>query len=175
MLGDYVKSSIKVEIRHNKCGHIYFVTPNKFQQGRRCPECANIARGLNRRKTNGEFIREVRDLVGDEYEFLEDYSGYFTKIKVIHNKCGHVYEVLPSNFLFHGQRCPEEGCFRKRKSESQAMTHEDFTSRIKGLVGKEYTILGRYRNSVTPIKIRHNTCGHEYSVTPGNFVHSGKR
>ena len=57
-----------------------------------------------RRKTNDQFKKEVFDLVGDEYTFLECYQGASTKIKVKHNKCGHTYEVTPTHFLT-GERC----------------------------------------------------------------------
>lgn len=40
VLSKYVSSSTKVEVRHNKCGLTYSVTPNNFLKGRRCPYCA---------------------------------------------------------------------------------------------------------------------------------------
>jgi len=49
---------------------------------------------------------------------------------------------------------------RKRK------THEEFIQEVYDLVGNEYTVLGKYINATTKILIRHNTCGHEYVVTP---------
>lgn len=51
-----------------------------------------------RRKTDKEFKKEVYDLIGNEYTFLDTYVNSQTKIKVKHNKCDNTYEV--SHMLF---------------------------------------------------------------------------
>ena len=43
-------------------------------------------------KTNDEFLKEVHDLVGDEYTFLEEYKGARVPIKYRHNPCGNIYK-----------------------------------------------------------------------------------
>ena len=60
---------------------------------------------MPKRKTDAEFKQEVFDLVGNEYVFLDTYANANTKIKVKHNKCGHIYKVTPAHF-FSGRRCP---------------------------------------------------------------------
>ena len=52
-----------------------------------------------------EFIKKVKEQVGDEYTFKGEYRYAREKIPVIHNKCGHCYSVTPDNFL-RGNRCP---------------------------------------------------------------------
>ena len=100
-LDSYVNSHIKIRVKHNKCNHVYSVSPTNFIRGSRCPYCNG-----NARKTNKQFKQEIYELVGNEYTFLEDYRGNETKIKVKHNKCGKIYEVKPSNFLYVKRRCP---------------------------------------------------------------------
>lgn len=39
VIGNYVKSQIKIKMRHLSCGNDYDVTPRDFVQGRRCPRC----------------------------------------------------------------------------------------------------------------------------------------
>lgn len=173
VLSDYVKSAIKVKIKHDACGHIYEVTPNKFKSGRRCPKCAYVIRG--KRKTQIAFEKHIKNLDEPDYEFIGEFKGMFKKMKVLHKKCGHVYEVLPSNFIHHGHRCPGEGCLRKRRSEWQVWTVEKFKRVVNDLVGDKYRVIGEYRNSSTPIEMEHKECGFVYSVTPGNFIHHEKR
>lgn len=97
----YVNADTKIKVKHNKCEQVYKVTPSNFIRGSRCPYCsANII------KTNSRFKREVEDLVGNEYTFLDYYRGAFAKIKVKHNKCGNIYEVRPTDFISHQSRCP---------------------------------------------------------------------
>src|SRR5690606_661185 len=38
------------------------------------------------------------------------------------------------------------------------------------LVGDEYVFLDEYKTSATKICVKHNICGHEYSVTPNGFL-----
>lgn len=59
-LSPYVRNNNHVEMRHNKCGHEYRVTPKNFKKGRRCPRC---------RESYGETrIRKALENLGVEYE-----------------------------------------------------------------------------------------------------------
>ena len=41
VLGEYINARTKTLIKHNKCGHEYYIRPNEFIQGNRCPYCAH--------------------------------------------------------------------------------------------------------------------------------------
>ena len=101
VLGEYVNSSTKIRMRHNKCGCEYEVKPNTFISGHRCPNCYR-----SEKYTTLEFKRKIYDLVKDRYTMLSEYINSNTKIKMKHNICGTEYEVLPFNFL-NGNRCPK--------------------------------------------------------------------
>lgn len=105
VLGEYVNNHTYIKMKHNKCGHIYDVTPNHFQNGKRCPKChfKNIADLL--RKSHAQFIKEVYNLVGNEYEILTKYINSRKKVEIIHKICGSIYKVSPDKFL-RGTRCP---------------------------------------------------------------------
>lgn len=159
-LDNYVNNHTKLRVKHNKCGNIYKVRPNRFLQGDRCIYCSKF------KKTDVQFKKEVYDLVGDEYSFLDHYVNYHTKIRVKHNGCGHIYKVRPSDFV-GGTRCPYcSGCVKK--------TNAQFKQEVYDLVGNEYTFLDTYVNAKTKLKVRHNRCGHVYKVLPSNFL-SGHR
>ncbi|AIZ94631.1 hypothetical protein LfeInf_005 [Lactobacillus phage LfeInf] len=115
-----------------------------------------------RRKTNDQFQQEVYDLVRDEYIFLDTYINKRTKIKVKHNKCGHIYKVRPGAFI-RGSRCPY--CSVKAKK-----TNAQFKQEVYALVGDEYTFLDKYVNDNTKIRVKHNKCGNIYGVRPTNFL-----
>lgn len=156
-LDNYVNARTKLRVKHNKCGNTYGVTPNDFNNGRRCPYCSS-----NVRKTNDRFKKEVFNLVGDEYTFLDSYIDSRTEIRVKHNICGNSYAVKPSNFL-NGRRCPYCNGNAK-KSDHQ------FKQEVKNLVGDEYTFLDTYVNKRTKIRVKHNKCGTIYKVAPSNFL-----
>lgn len=118
---------------------------------------------MPQKKTNEEFVAEVRNLVGDEYTFLEPYINAKTKIKVRHNICGKVYRVTPGNFIRVGNRCPYCSSVARK-------TNEQFLQEVQDLVGNEYTFLEPYVNSGTKIKVRHNACKQTYLVKPDKFL-----
>lgn len=125
---------------------------------------------MPRKKTNAQFLLEVEDLVKDEYTFLESYVNTKTKIKVRHNKCGHVYSASPAKFLT-GRRCP--ACRYKKSSEKQIKSNKEFLEEVYNLTKNEYSFLEEYSGANKRIKVKHNNnaCGnHEYLVTPSNFL-----
>ena len=156
-LEPYQGTDSKIKVKHNKCGHTYKVTPHHFLRGSRCIYCYGTAK-----KTDAQFKQEVFDLVGNEYTFLDYYVDNKTKLRVKHNKCGHVYKVRPSAFL-SGTRCPN--CFGKHKK-----TDAEFKKEVFNLVGNEYIFLDHYQGTLTKIKVRHNKCGNTYKIRPVEFL-----
>lgn len=61
---------------------------------------------MTKRKTNLEFLKELKVLGGGEYVALEKYSLSKTPILIKHTTCGTVYRVIPNNFI-KGKRCPK--------------------------------------------------------------------
>lgn len=121
-----------------------------------------------RRKTPEEFNKEFNKLVGEEYTLLEPYYLSSIPIEIRHNTCGHTYKARPNAFL-KGGRCPYcNGNIAKHK------TTEDFKKEVYDLVGNEYTVIGKYINNSTRLKIRHNRCGREYMVRPNNFANGSR-
>lgn len=119
-----------------------------------------------KKKTNEEFVKEVYDLVGSRYEFLEVYKGNHIKIKCKHNECGYTYKTTPANFL-RGRRCPQCAINAKK-------TNKKFIQEVYDLVSDEYIFLEEYKDAETKILCRHNVCGYEWEINPSNFIR-GKR
>lgn len=97
----YKTAKIPIVCRHNKCGHEWKIAPKDFRYGVRCPKCA-IEKMT---KSDKQFKKEIKNLVGNRYVFKEKYVNASTKILCRHNKCGHEWETTPSSFL-QGKRCP---------------------------------------------------------------------
>lgn len=148
----------KLKVKHNTCNKVYSATPSVFLQGKRCPNCEPTAR-----KTQKEFEREVYDLVGDEYTFIDNYKNTDTKIRVRHNDCGHVYSTKPDNF-FLGNRCPS--CRYENLSIKTRKTQEKFEEEVYELVGNEYVVIGRYTGNHKKVEFKHVECGNIYETTP---------
>lgn len=105
VIGEYIKSNIDIEIKHNLCGRILEVPPTIFLLGRRC-SCTRKPRHKSYYKEMTEkFKKEVYDLVGNEYEVIGKYDGYKKKIVIKHIDCSKNFEVTRNQFL-KGSRCP---------------------------------------------------------------------
>lgn len=149
----YKNNREKIKVKHEQCGLIYEVTPDKFLMGRRCPVCW--------KKDTVKFKKEVFDLVGDEYSVIGEYKGKTTPIKMKHELCGRIYDVQPAVFL-KGHRCAS--CSKDKK------TNDTFIEEVKNLVGDEYKFLEEYKTNKYPLLVEHS-CGFQYKVSPTNFLH----
>jgi len=127
VIGKYIKNDSHIEVKHNKCGTIYSVTPSKFLSGRRCPSCASKIRVAKRTKTQEQFEKEVFKIVGNEYSFLDDYKGAKTSIKIRHNECNNEYFVTPDKFLNGGRRCPRCNQSKGEKLIESILKENNFT------------------------------------------------
>lgn len=170
-LQDYKNTRTKLAYYHVDCGEVHYIKPGEFKgtkshKGRRCPTCATLTRNLKNTKTDAQWLKEVQDLTGDEYTFLEPYQGNHTPIYYYHKDCGKVRKIDPANFL-SGHRCGY--C-----SPTRNKTDEEFRQSVKELVGNEYTVLTTYYTNRAYVKMRHNKCGKEWDVLPVNFLNGSR-
>lgn len=163
LIDGYTNIKTKVLLKHNKCGLEYKTKPINFLGGGgRCPVCVGRVK-----KTHEEFVFKMKCLVGEEYVLLSEYINDSEKISLRHNKCGRLYSVTANSFV-HGSRCAK--C-----SGVLPLDQKEFEKRVRKAVGKEYTVLGDYKTRKKPILMRHNKCGHEWGVTPNNFLDQSSR
>lgn len=167
ILSKYINSKTHVEIKHNKCGHVYKVTPTNFLHGKRCPICMRKQSDKNRRKTNKQFLDEINELVGKEYEVLDNYETAIKKVRFKHNECGCVFEMSPNAFLT-GARCPK--CGWDNFINSNKFTQEEFEKHLKERTNGECIALDKYINTQTPIRFKHLTCGNIFKTKPSHVL-----
>ena len=106
-IGEYTGVADKMLMRHNVCGHEWWVKFRDFQNGTRCPKCNPYAL-----MPNEKVDKIIYDLVSDEYSRISDYTGSNNKIKMRHNVCGYEYDIFLKNFK-KGTRCQQ--CKRNKK------------------------------------------------------------
>jgi hypothetical protein len=81
--------------------HEWKTTVSNRTSGKKCPYCYG-----NVNKTHNQFIKEVCELVKNEYEILSNYVNAHTKVLIRHNFCNTEYKVKPHMFINNGRRCP---------------------------------------------------------------------
>jgi hypothetical protein len=123
---------------------------------------------LARRKTNEEFVKEVYDLVGDEYTFLEEYIDNKTKIKCQHNKCKHEWGVRPNQFL-SGHGCPICNKGSQGQGGKNQLSYNEVKQYIENTSDSMCKLLStKYTKSINKLKIQCE-CGHVFYQSFTNF------
>lgn len=57
---------------------------------------------------------------------------------------------------------------------TKKLTQREFIDRVKKIGNGEYTVLGEYKTNRSPVLTRHEVCGYEWEMNPGNF-YRGRR
>ena len=103
VVGEYKGAFRTVKIKHLSCGKTFSRVAKNFLDKPSCPYCGGF-----RLLSDEEFKERVKNLGCGEYEVIGSYvSDKNGKVKLKHNKCGHEFEMLASNFTSAGQRCPK--------------------------------------------------------------------
>ncbi|QRQ98845.1 hypothetical protein [Lactiplantibacillus plantarum] len=119
-----------------------------------------------KRKTSKEYLDELRKVWGCEYTVLTEYVNQKTKIKVLHTKCGNVYETYPMN-LVRGHKC--------RYCSNRALkNNSDF---LKELKEADTTLipLDKYKGANQKIDFRCSVCGNVMKRTPSSIINGHKK
>ena len=158
--GEYeVKSTFlgvnkKVHLLHS-CGYDWYVTPNHWKRGQRCPKCAHKLP-----ITDDDFANNVRLNGNGEYTKLSKYKNSKTKVHLRH-KCGYDWYVTPDVWN-RGSRCPK--CAGRPKIDTK-----EYKRRVAKLTD-DYEVIGEYVNRRTKIKMRHVSENHIFETSPDEFL-----
>lgn len=110
VLGEYIGSTSKLEIKHLVCDHVWEVEANSFLKGTGCPYCSA--------KTHEQFLKEVNDIHGDVYTYLTRFKNSTERMVIQHKECEYTWSVLPG-YLLDKRRlgrvyCPNCGSVRSK-------------------------------------------------------------
>jgi len=155
-------------VLHSVCGCKTRIQPNHFSQGTRCHVCADIKNGINRRKTNEQWLKEAGEQEdGYQYKWLEPYVTGNTPIMAEHLVCHHTYRVRPSKFL-GGRRCPK--CANRLPH-----TNVWWLQKVSKLPQhEEYVWEEPYKSTNSKILVRHTVCNMEFKTSPSNFIRGSR-
>lgn len=168
-LTDYIKSNVKLQMKHELCGHVYPVTPNQFLNGNRCPKCAKIKRKKQPSKSNETFKKEVEMMGAGEYVVCTPYQKAKTELEMEHLPCGQSFNIKPTEFIA-GKRCPI--CFPKRNRVRK--THADYVEVVKEIGQGEYELVSEYKHSKQHVQMKHLVCNEVFPVRPDIFSNGSR-
>lgn len=129
-----------------------------------------------KKKTHEEFVQDIFNITGNEYNILETYKGNKILIKFRHNSemCNfNEFQMKPNNFL-NGQRCPV--CSKKNAGKLNSVGLDSFIEKVNQKTNDEYLVVDdTYINNKTYVKLIHTACQTVFDVTPNNFLSKHSR
>lgn len=155
VLGKFVNTRTKIEVRCKVCGRRYMVSPNSLTRGVGCQNCAGLLK-----KTAEQFVEEMR-AVNPNIEVLGNYVQNKEKILVRCKICHSEWRTTP-NSLLSGRGC-------KKCSGLQKHTNEEFVAAMKAL-HPEIDVLDTYTNNYTRVKCFCNRCKSYFYGLPHSML-----
>lgn len=104
ILGKYFDNKTKIECRCLICGNEWNVLPKSLLQRHGCPNCARKKARYNRRKTQDEFVSQMK-VINSNIEIIGKYVNDRNRIRCRCLNCNNEWESRPSSLL-SGSRCP---------------------------------------------------------------------
>ena len=118
---------------------------------------------MTRKKTNKEFLQELKDKNINVVP-IEEYKSYHEKIKVKFD-CGHECFISPAKLLGGG------GCgLCKSKTISKAKIDRVKNKNVKQIKELGYEVLSEYKGFRNKITVKNKSCGHIYEARIGNIL-----
>jgi len=155
----YVKNCEKVCIICPEHGEFWQI-PKSHLKGQGCKECGFITTANSIRKTQEDFIKEVKKVWGDELDFSKvDYKSTKDLVCVVchkkdkdGNEHGEFYPS-PSNLL-NGHGCPK--CGFEKNADIHRKTVEQLKEEIRKVHGDKYDLsrITEYENTEKPIWLK---------------------
>ena len=121
----YTNTQEKLHFRC-ECGSDFYASFKhfKYSNQKQCKECGYSNGANKQRDTHENFVKIVKNILGEEYEVLSKYQNNSTDIKMLHKKCGREYTQKASK-IKSGQRCSH--CYAPKKRTIEEVRKEVFS------------------------------------------------
>lgn len=163
VIGTYVKSSERVEVRCRNCGRMRMAFPGNLMSGSRCTQCS-----ISKRRIGEDEVRRRLSESNHDVELVGEYTLTNSKALFRCRVCGHEWRAVASSVM-GGRGCPL--CAPRKISQRQTLSHDDF-ARKASENNPLVEILGTYSGSSAPIHVRCRKCGYEW-FPPAGHIASG--
>lgn len=159
---EYENNKSRITVRCNRCGYEFVRTPNYLLNDKYDKVCKNCGSKLS--------YEELKSLVNGSdvapYDGLLGRDDTVTVVCPVHGE----YSTRIKSILGGECKCPKceaEKTAIKRKDEA----YDKFIIRIKGRYGDSVTPFKEdYKDTMTPMRFKCNTCGHVFERTPNAFM-----
>ena len=170
-----------VNITHKKCGKSFsvkFKEFNKLNIGQnmhlknhieseldiKCPHCIQEAK-------NKYFQSILYELSKGDFTLIGNYSTTREYVEVAHTLCGEKFKINAGEVVIKRKIsckiCTNNEGYQKKIQEEKNRKFNNYLKE-KGL--SDFEIVGDYIDRKTKVRLRHNSCGHEFTDIIDNFL-----
>lgn len=159
---NFLSNKKSVTLYHKVCGNEFEIIPEYYRNRPiTCKICGKKDSAYEKDETD-RVNKGLEDYLKDNdlsnYIPLEDFIGFYKKIKFKSMSCGHIFEKAPKKLLrFAGTgMCPECNEF-KFKSENQSDRNAYFQNELNK-VHSGYLLVSDYLGQNSVVKVKHLKC-----------------
>lgn len=170
VLGKYTGSDNPIEVKHDKCGNVWYPTPSNLLSGHsHCPRCSAQKLSENSRLSYSDVQQRVSDIFNGSI-LLTNPKEYHNMETMLHYKClicGYQGKAMAKNML-QGHGCPK--CADYHRNDGIRLTESDLRTKTKEITNGTYEFVGgTYYNNTSVVKFKHLECGTVFFTTWGRF------
>jgi hypothetical protein len=93
---------------------------------------------------------------GSDYEYISDYKGFYSRIRILHKTCGRTFSKSYSSI---NQKSTCNRCNGREKSTG------DMIQYVQESLGKDFLYKGGYETNKSFITIHHNKCNSDFKFS----------
>lgn len=162
VLETYITSTTSLRFFHHLCNREFSASPNRINIVQGCPLCAKEKKNKERLAVKEkEFLIKFKELKGNEFDVVGQYTGSKKLIEIRHNLCKKTYFAIPYNIIHANSGCRHCAGFKDTQG---------FIDQVYEVHREEITVLGEYVNNRVHVRVRHNPCGHEWLKSPKDLL-----
>ena len=146
----YKTATHKVKITCKKCGHFWESLPHNHFNGSGCKKCQYKKLPQNKPKSHEWFLKEVKKIHKNKFEYIGQYKNHKTKIEIRCKSCGVVFEQRAGSHL-EGRGCKK--CQISKLPQNKPKPIKDFENECRKIHENKYEYCGDYKSGRKKIKI----------------------
>lgn len=154
--GNYINNKTKVAILHKSCNRAFYMRPDKFFSGHRCPYCSR-----NKKKDIAEMRHKIQ-LKHPDMFLHSEYTASTKPALFYHMDCGRTFHATPTDIL-RGKKCPF--CSNKITGKS-----ESFQNTLNSQFFGTMLLLESYKGLNRETAFTCTSCGSRFSAKPKNLL-----
>ncbi len=171
VLEEFKGTNIPILVNNTACEHpAWMARPYTLLKGIGCSECGRLTAATNRKRTQEEFICELKE-ISPTIKVNGTYTRITDRIAVECLTCGYKWEPLGYS-LMQGKGCPHCSAVEGAKNRNGKLSVKSTAQFISEIAQKnpDIIVLGKYINNKTKIDVICKVCGHEWKVVPASLL-----